>query len=201
MTPRLSPPIRRAFGFGVFLLASMALGSCGNKNQAASDTPPVSATSTTPVADTAWTDAGIAAMVIAANTADIENAQMAQTISKTPSVTTFASQMASDHTLLNAKVNELAGKLSLVPKDNDMSRALTAQANAQRDSLKTLTGAAFDKAYIGAEVTIHQNAIDLLDTTLLPRAQNPDLRTLIESARPIFQSHLSHATAVQASLH
>jgi putative membrane protein len=66
--------------------------------------------------------------------------------------------------------------------------------------LMTLTGAAFDKAYIDNEVSYHEAVLGVLDKTLIPNTRNAELKSLLESARPIFVTHLEHAKKLQASL-
>jgi putative membrane protein len=67
-------------------------------------------------------------------------------------------------------------------------------------SLKTLKGAAFDKAYIDHEVAYHQQVLDALDKTLIPNAQNAELKALLVKVRPAFVAHLDHAKQLQSSL-
>ncbi|HET8832227.1 MAG TPA: DUF4142 domain-containing protein, partial [Casimicrobiaceae bacterium] len=66
--------------------------------------------------------------------------------------------------------------------------------------LKTLKGAAFDKAYVAHEVVYHQTVIDAMDKTLIPSAQNAELKALLVKVRPAFVAHLDHAKMLQASL-
>jgi len=66
--------------------------------------------------------------------------------------------------------------------------------------LKKLSGAEFDKAYIDNEVSYHEAVIAVVGNTLIPNTKNPELKSLLESAAPIFQSHLDHAKEVQTSL-
>ena len=66
--------------------------------------------------------------------------------------------------------------------------------------LKALTGADFDKAYVDNEVSYHEAVIGLLDKTLIPNTKNAELKSLLESGRPIFVAHLGHAKMLQASL-
>jgi len=61
-------------------------------------------------------------------------------------------------------------------------------------------GAEFDKAYIDNEVTYHTSVIGALNTVLLPNAKNAELKALLESGKPIFESHLEHAKTLQNSL-
>ena len=67
-------------------------------------------------------------------------------------------------------------------------------------TLKSLTGAAFDKAYIDHEVAYHQAVLDALDKTLIPGASNAELKALLVKVRPAFVAHLEHAKTIQASL-
>ena len=61
-------------------------------------------------------------------------------------------------------------------------------------------GTAFDKAYVDHEVAYHQQAIDLIDTSLIPGAQNSELKALLVAVRPAFVGHLQHAQQIQAAL-
>ena len=46
----------------------------------------------------------------------------------------------------------------------------------------------------------HQQVIDALDKTLIPSAQNAELRDLLVSVRPAFVAHLDHAKHLQSAL-
>jgi putative membrane protein len=67
-------------------------------------------------------------------------------------------------------------------------------------ALKKLSGAAFDQAYIDHEVAFHQAVLDALDKTLIPSAQNAELKALLVKVRPAFVAHLEHAKQLRASL-
>ena len=79
-----------------------------------------------------------------------------------------------------------------------------AQANQAADiaraTLKGLSGADFDKAYVNAEVDLHQAVLDQLDNTLIPSAQNAELKSLLEQARPTISAHLDHAKSLKSKL-
>ena len=66
--------------------------------------------------------------------------------------------------------------------------------------LKKEKGAAFDKDYIDTEVAYHQAVIGAVRDVLVPGAQNPDLKRLLETAIPTLEGHLQHAKMVQAQL-
>jgi putative membrane protein len=191
---------RLARGPGVVLLTlafAASITSCAKKQEAETAAPPeTTATQATPT----LTDADIAAIVVAANTIDIKNAELAKATSKNAAVKKFAAMMITDHTSVNKKATDLVTKLNVTPAENDISRQLVANADAMRDSLGAKKGAAFNKAYIDNEVAYHQAVIDMLDKTLVPDAQNAELKALLESVRPAFMAHLESAKQIQASL-
>ena len=67
-------------------------------------------------------------------------------------------------------------------------------------SLKKLNGPAFDKAYADNEVEYHKTVNGALESTLIPSADNPELKQLLETGLKIFQGHQQHAEQVAKSL-
>jgi putative membrane protein len=145
-------------------------------------------------------DAQIAEIVVVANQADIDAGKLAKKRAKDPGVKDFASTMIRDHGAVNTAAKDLAKKLKLKPKPSDTSKSLEKASKENLAALKKLHGSAFDKAYIDHEVAYHQQVIDAVNTTLLPNAQNPELKALLEKAGPVFQSHLEHAKQLQSHL-
>ena len=74
------------------------------------------------------------------------------------------------------------------------------QIEEARKRFKTLSDAAFDKAYIDQEVTYHELVLNALDKTLIPNAQNAELKALLVKVRPAFVRHLEHAKRVQSTI-
>jgi putative membrane protein len=148
----------------------------------------------------AVTDAQIAAIVVAANSVDIEAGKLAQSKTKNKKVKEFADSMVRDHTAVNKAAVELVTKLGVTPEENDTSRSLTTSGEQARARMSSLSGKAFDKAYIDNEVAYHKLVIEALDSTLIPSAQNPELKQTLISVRPSFIAHLQHAEQIQASL-
>jgi putative membrane protein len=145
------------------------------------------------------TDAQIASIVLTANQVDIDAGKLATSRSTSDEVKAFARLMVTDHTGVNRAATDLAGKLNVTPQDNPTSQSLQADGDKNLAHLKTLTGAAFDKAYIDREVAYHQQVIDALDKTLIPGATNEELKALLVKVRPAFVAHLEHAKRLQAS--
>jgi putative membrane protein len=146
------------------------------------------------------TDPQIAAIVVTANQVDIDAGKLAESKTKSKDVRDFAKQMVTDHTAVNKSATDLVQKLNVTPEDNPTSQSLAKGGAENVVRLKTLRGAAFDKAYIDHEVAYHENVIDALDKTLIPNAQNAELKALLVKVRPAFVAHLDHAKMVQSSL-
>ena len=145
-------------------------------------------------------DAQIAAIVVTANQVDIDAGKLAESKSTNKEVKAFGKQMVTDHTGVNKAATDLVTKLKVKPQDNPTAQSLKAGGDANEKKLKGLTGAAFDKAYVDNEVTYHQAVIDALDKTLIPSAQNAELKALLVKVRPAFVAHLEHAKHLQATL-
>jgi putative membrane protein len=69
-----------------------------------------------------------------------------------------------------------------------------------RADLQGRSGAEFDRAYMDREVQYHQAVLDALDQTLIPGAQNADLKSLLQQARPNFAQHLALAQQTRQGL-
>jgi predicted outer membrane protein len=71
---------------------------------------------------------------------------------------------------------------------------------AAQDNLNSMDkGAAWDKTYIDGEVATHQLVLGLIDQAKAA-AQAPELKTLLDQARPNIEMHLKRAQDIQAKL-
>jgi len=146
------------------------------------------------------TDPQIAHIAYTAGQLDIEAAKQALVKSKNKEVRAFANGMVRDHTAVNTQALALVKKLNVKPEDNDTSRALTKQAAAKRAELAKLNGAAFDKAYVSNEVAYHKTVNGALENTLIPSANNAELKSLLQTGLKLFQGHQQHAEHVAADV-
>ena len=146
------------------------------------------------------TDPQIAAIVVTANQVDIDAGKLAAARGTDPEVKKYGEQMVEAHTGVNKSATELVTKLKVKPEENATSKALQAGGDKNLANLKSLKGAAFDKAYIDNEVAYHQQVLDAVDKTLIPSASNAELKALLVKVRPAFVAHLEHAKHLQSSL-
>jgi len=151
-------------------------------------------------AASAPTDAQIAMIVVVADTVDVDYGKLAVKRTSNQAVKEFAETMVRDHTAVNDKAIALAKRLGVTPEESDTSKSLKSNGKKELAKLKPLTGTEFDKAYVDNEVSYHEAVIGLLDKTLIPNTKNAELKSLLESGRPIFVAHLEHAKKLRASL-
>jgi putative membrane protein len=145
-------------------------------------------------------DAQIAAIVVTANQVDIDAGKLAESKAMNADVKAFGRQMATDHAGVNKQATELVTKLGVKPEDNATAESLKTGGADNVKALSALSGAAFDKAYIDHEVAYHQQVLDAVDKTLIPSAQNAELKALLVKVRPAFVAHLEHAKQVQRAI-
>ena len=146
------------------------------------------------------TDPQIAHIAYSAGQLDITAAKQALSKSKNKDVLAFAEAMVRDHEAVNKQALGLVKKLNVTPADNDTSRALSKQAAAKLAELAKLSGAAYDKAYVANEVAYHKTVNGALESTLIPSANNAELKNLLQTGLKIFQGHQLHAEHLAASL-
>lgn len=146
------------------------------------------------------TDADIAAIVVAANQADIDNGELAVEKASDERVKAFGRQMIEAHTAVNEAAGELVSELGVTPTPNDVSRSIAEGQAAARERLDDLDGAEFDREYIANEVAYHEAVIEAVDSTLIPSAQNAQLKQTLKDVRPSFVAHLEQARSIQEEL-
>lgn len=145
-------------------------------------------------------DAQIAAIVVTANQVDIDAGKVAEANGSTEDVKEFGMQMVAAHSGVNKSAVDLVTRLKVTPQESDTSKALKQGGDHNVAHLKTLTGRAFDRAYIEHEVAYHQQVLEAIDKTLIPGANNAQLKDLLVKVRPAIAAHLEHAKMVQAQL-
>lgn len=145
-------------------------------------------------------DAQVAHIAYTAGDLDIKAAEQAIKKSTTKSIVAFANDMLRDHKAVNDKALALLKKLGVTPEDNETSKSLAKQAEEKRAELDKLDGAAFDKAYAENEVAYHKTVNGALEKTLIPSAQNGELKSLLETGLKTFRAHEKHAEHVVKEL-
>jgi putative membrane protein len=146
-------------------------------------------------------DAQIAHIAYTAGVIDVAAGQQALAKSHNKAVRDFAAEMVRDHKAVNDQALALVKKLGVTPQDNPTSQALSKDAAAKLKTYAALSGAAFDKAYIVNEIAYHETVNGALSKTLIPNAQNAELKGLLQTGLKLFTDHQMHAEHLAASHH
>jgi len=139
-------------------------------------------------------------MFLMANDVNLSFAKAAYSGAESDDVKAFARRMLTDHTQIVATIRALIADQDVTPSDDDASEDLRDLSTLQRDSLRALTGRAFDSTYVAMELERHRAMLSMIDDVLLPRARSAELREMLASTRPIIAAHVAHAEQLQASL-
>lgn len=148
----------------------------------------------------AASDGRTVGMFLMANDVDLSFAQMAYANAASDEVKAFARRMLTDHTQLVSSMRALVDEQDMSPSDDMAGRDLRDISTVQRDSLRALTGRAFDSTYVAMELDRHRAMLTMIDDVLLPRARGSELRELLASTRPVIAAHVAHAEQLQATL-
>jgi len=196
---------RRVLGALAAIATAIAVAGCKKTENPPADTatpavaPAPDTTKPAAAAAPAINDAQIASIVVTANAVDSAAGKLAEKKGASKAVKDFAKTMVTDHSGVNKQAVALVTKLNVTPEDNDTSKQLKSGGDANLAKLEGLSGKAFDKEYIDHEVAYHQAVLDAIDKTLIPNAQNADLKALLVKVRPAIAAHLDMAKKIQSS--
>jgi len=139
------------------------------------------------------TDPQIAHIAYTAGQIDVAAGKQALAKSKNKQVRAFAQEMVRDHAAVNDQALALVGRLKVAPEANPTSAALSAQAATKLQQMAKLKGSAFDRAYVQNEIAYHKVVNSALSGTLIPNADNAELKGLLQTGLKLFQEHQLHA--------
>ncbi len=146
--------------------------------------------------DTTLTDNEIMHIARTANQGEVLTNQPAISKATNDSLRQFAQMMVTEHTKMVQRFDSLASAMQMTPVSNQISVTLNNSAQGTVTKLNALNGSAFDMAFLEAQHTMHHHVLDMLDYTLIPKAQNAGVRTLLTQMRASVQMHLDHIRAM-----
>jgi len=174
--------------------AALALAGCGQKATTTTETNNVVIVDTdesaTPVTSAAQTFANDAA---ASDAFEIATSKLALTNGSASAIKKFAQKMIEAHTDSTAKLKTAAAAASPAIM---LDATLTAEQQRKLDSLKGLSGAAFDRAYAAAQVEGHQKTLDAL-RAYSASGDVPALESFATTLTPTVAAHLNMANGLK----
>lgn len=194
--------VRTGTRWTLAVAAVCLLAACSGSDTQSEDAVSAGADSLAAGSDLArddMTDANIMSMIATANAAEVAAGELASTKARNADVKAFARQMVTEHQAMQKEADQLATSAGITPQAPANGDSAQRASAASLDSLKTMTGADFDRAYMAGQVRDHQATLANLQR-FQGAAQNADLRTMIGNTIPKVQAHLDKATQVHSQL-
>lgn len=153
------------------------------------------ASATSPTgSDAPVTPAGTLSQLSTVNAAEIAMSRPAAKKARSPAVKRIANQLVKEHAQNQKELEALARQVDV---------NLTPPAGGSPpDSaeMASLTGAEFDRAFVGKQIEAHQANINSVQNQFLPAAQNAQVRTYLQKTLTSLESHLASLEKVQQQL-
>jgi predicted outer membrane protein len=145
----------------------------------------------------ALTDNQVVGIVSAINAGEIQAGMVASMKATNSAVDSFAATMVTMHTQAQTSLTAL----NIPAAASAQQTMLMTQAATLKQMLdSTPAGAQFDLLYIESQVTMHNMALQLLDTMLISEAATPALRTELNTVRGQVQMHYNQAVQIRNQL-
>jgi putative membrane protein len=138
-------------------------------------------------------DAAIVGIFDAANGWDIETGKLAATKATRADIREFGKMISQVHESVQKSGRDLAKKLGVTPTPVAKDFPLLVSHQAAMKKLNSLSGAAFDKAFLEHEAPYHQAVIDAVTNVFLPAIQNAELKKFVSDLAPAFIAHRNQA--------
>ncbi|MFL6248910.1 MAG: DUF4142 domain-containing protein [Thermoanaerobaculia bacterium] len=148
----------------------------------------------------AWPETDIAGIVMTANEGEVQQGNAALSKASSADVRAFAQMMVSDHTAAMNTARDVFTRNAITPAENATTRTLRDTSQRTVTNLGTYSGTAFDRTYMQSQVDVHQWLLTSLDTALIPSAQRPEVRSLLQTQRTAVAAHLDRARQILSGL-
>ena len=141
-----------------------------------------------------FTDAKIAAVGSASNQSEIQTSQVALERAQHGQVKQYAQRMIAEHQKVEQQMLQLAQAKGVTPEDNAFSYQLKQNLPPMLQELRGKSGREFDKSYMLHQIGSHMTTLHALDTSLIPNARDPQLKTMLQQqVRPAVAAHYVEA--------
>lgn len=181
--------MRYASHFLIVALVCFGLAACDDNATSPND-------NNTTAGDTTLTDGQILHIARTANQGEVLTSQPAVAKAVNDSVRQFAQQMVTEHSQTVQRADSLGTNRQVTLRDNPVSLSLHNSARGTVTQLNALSGAAFDRTYMEAQLSLHQNTLNMLDYTLIPKSQDAQVRSFLTTMRAAVAMHLAHARSI-----
>ncbi|MGK3967401.1 DUF4142 domain-containing protein [Sorangium sp. So ce118] len=134
------------------------------------------------------------------NQQEVALSEIARDKAESPEVQRYAEQMIDEHSQAQQHGAELSTRATTSIEACSRCKQLQANAAEINESLQDQEGAEFDVAFIWAQVSLHRNALDLLDESVVESVRDARLRSHVTTLREDIEQHLRKAEQMFCSL-
>lgn len=146
-----------------------------------------------------FTEAEILGVVLAVDENEIAAASKAEKQKLSADAMTYAKMLHKEHKANKEATKKVGKTLGIKHVTSPTADNLRAKGEADLKSMASLKGTDFEKAYIDAMVQGHTDALQLLDTQLIPSAKSDALKTHLTDTRNHVAMHLEQGKRLQQS--
>ena len=141
------------------------------------------------------TDQTFLTQVAIGNKAEIMAGQLASTKGSNAGVKEFGTMMVTEHTQAQTELQSVFSSVGMTMPDS-----VDAEHQALMTRLNSLTGFAFDTAYINSQVKDHQKTLAVFQSEV-SAGKNDNVRNYANKYLPHIQMHLQKADSLSTALH
>ena len=147
-----------------------------------------------------FSDSQIAGTISASNEHCVGLGKSAQKSAKDQKVVAYANLMVKEHERINDEFNALLKKVNI--KAEVTATSLSMQTELTRDlaTLGLMSGIKFDRKYLHQQTMFENHFIELLDSSLIPSAKNPEIKSFLQAIRADHEKFLAQGQALQAEI-
>lgn len=126
--------------------------------------------------------------------AEVEMGKLAAEKASNPDVKAFGQQMVEDHGKANKHLKSVAAKEHMT-----LPASMNAKQQSTYDTLKTKSGADFDKAYVDAMVKDHEADVKAFQREA-ENGKNDQIKNFASETLPVIQGHLEKIKGIQSKM-
>lgn len=127
------------------------------------------------------------------NHAEIELARMVDARATSAGAHEMAQMMITQHTEAQGQIDAWAHDASVTPAPNEVSSTLVHHVAGVRERLQSANDTDVGHAYLESQVSMHHDALGLIDDRMMPGAHDPAFRELLTQLRAAVAAHMAHA--------
>ena len=142
---------------------------------------------------------GVLSRLEMANTAEIQISKLGASQARSPEVKKIAEQLVAEHTRNRSQLEALAERknVDLLARAGGSTRQDTSGVLA----LRGLEGAAFDSAFVGAQIEAHRANLDAIANQMLPATrEDAEVTAYLQKTQAAMQKHLANLQQIQRQL-